>query len=282
MHDFFAACPNGAFFDYRRNEPCTLRGLSAACVARSCDKRHVAHKAYRLVRSAAQRHLARFPATVRDYVTLSARSSALLRPYLPDDARLYPLENITDVARGKPVNVAANRALVVLGRLDAEKGVTLAAEAARRAGLPISFIGDGPLRGDIEAMGGRVTGWLPAGEVASELHQARCLLFPSLWYETFGLVVAEAAARGVPAIVSDISAAAERVERGATGWVFRSGDIGDLLDAIEITRDDTAVSAAGRAAYERFWAAPPDRARHTNALVSIYDSVIARAASGAV
>ncbi len=212
LHDFFAACPNGAFFDYRRNEPCTLRGLSAACVARSCDKRHVAHKAYRLVRSAAQRHLARFPATVRDYITLSARSSALLRPYLPDDARLYPLENITDVARGRPVDVAANRALVVLGRLDAEKGVTLAAEAARRAGLPITFIGDGPLRVEIEAMGGRVTGWLPASEVAAELHQARCLLFPSLWYETFGLVVAEAAARGVPAIVSDISAAAERVD----------------------------------------------------------------------
>ncbi len=67
---------------------------------------------------------------------------------------------------------------------------------------------------------------------------------------------------------------------GATGWVFRSGDIGDLLDAIEITRNDTAVSAAGRAAYERFWAEPPDRARHTDALVSIYDRVMARGVSG--
>ncbi len=64
------------------------------------------------------------------------------------------------------------------------------------------FIGDGPLR-PIEATGARVTGWLSAEDVQRELEHARCLVFPSLWYETYGLVVNEAAARGIPAIVSD-------------------------------------------------------------------------------
>ena len=120
---------------------------------------------------------------------------------------------------------ARNQRLVVVGRLDAEKGVMLAATAARRSGLPIAFVGDGPLRADVEATGARVTGWLTADAVRRELAQARCLVFPSLWYETFGLVVDEAAARGVPAIVSDVSAPAERVVDGETGWIYPSGDL---------------------------------------------------------
>jgi hypothetical protein len=50
LHDFFAACPNGAFYDYRLQEPCRLRALSVSCALTSCDKRHSLHKAYRVVR----------------------------------------------------------------------------------------------------------------------------------------------------------------------------------------------------------------------------------------
>jgi glycosyltransferase involved in cell wall biosynthesis len=280
LHDFFSACPNGAFFDYRRQEPCGRTALGPNCVLYNCDKRHPAHKAYRVVRGFAQRGLADFPETVGDYVTLSHRSAELLGRYLPAAARLYALENIIEVPRAAPVEVGGNRELAVLGRLDSEKGVLLAAEAARQAGLPITFIGDGPLRGAVEALGGRVTGWLPAEAAWRALETARCLLFPSLWYETYGLVVSEAAARGIPAIVSNISAAAERVVDGETGWVFSSGNGAALARALAALGDDAAVRAAGQAAYRRFWAAPPDRARHTRQLLDIYRTVLARAEVG--
>ena len=86
LHDFFAACPNGAFYDYHRQQPCTLVALSPTCMATSCDKRHQLHKIYRVARGMAQRHVARFPASVHDYITLSRRSADILRPYLPNDA----------------------------------------------------------------------------------------------------------------------------------------------------------------------------------------------------
>ena len=276
LHDFFAACPNGAFYDYRRQAPCELRALSLACIATQCDKRHALHKAYRVVRAMAQRHVAQFPACVRDYITLSRRSAGLLAPYLPSDAVLHPLENIIDVAHAPPADPAASRHLLVLGRLDAEKGVLLAAEAARRANWPIVFVGDGPQREELAAAGATVTGWLPADQVLQQIDRARCLIFPSRWYETYGLVVAEAAARGVPAIVSDISAAAERVADGITGWIFRSGDLDDLARCMASLHDDTAVRDAGAAAYRRFWSCAPDRARHTAELLSIYAAVLAR------
>jgi glycosyltransferase involved in cell wall biosynthesis len=279
LHDFFAACPNGAFYDYRLQEPCRLRALSVSCALTSCDKRHTAHKAYRVVRGLAQRHVARFPSSVQDYITLSDRSAAILKPYLPSGARFYPLGNIIDVAPAPPVDVAANHALVVVGRLDKEKGVELAARAASESGLPIVFVGDGPRRQAVEATGARVTGWLTADGVRQELETARCLVFPSLWYEAYGLVVAEAAARGVPAIVSDVAAPAERMIDGVDGWVFGSGDLDGLVRCMAWTRDDALVASAGAAAYSRHWARKSGPRDHAAALASIYDTVIAERAS---
>jgi glycosyltransferase involved in cell wall biosynthesis len=276
LHDFFAACPNGAFYDYRRQLPCPLVALSPACIATPCDKRHQVHKAYRVARGIVQRHLTQFPGSVRDYITLSRRSAELLRRYLPQDAAFYPLDNIIDAPHAPPVDVAANHSLLVVGRLEAEKGVTLAAAAARQAEWPIMFAGEGPQRGEVEAMGASVTGWISSDQVWQQLAQARCLVFPSRWYETFGLVVSEAAALGVPALVSDISAAAERVTDGVTGWTFRSGDQADLVRAMSMLRDDAAVRAAGNAAWQKFWSSPPDRQHHTSELLSIYARVLAR------
>jgi glycosyltransferase involved in cell wall biosynthesis len=276
LHDFFAACPNGAFYDYRRQEPCQRRALSTSCMLTNCDKRHPLHKSYRVVRGVAQRHYARFPDSVRDFIALSYRSAELLLPYLSPGSQLYPLSNIIDVPRRAPVDVANNRALLVLGRLDAEKGVTLAAAAAQQAGVPIVFAGDGPLRAAMQANGATVTGWLDSAGVSQTLGEARCLVFPSRWYETFGLVVEEAAARGVPAIVSDVCAAAERVVDGVTGWVFRSGDVDDLARCMYGAQDDARVAAAGAAAYARFWADPPDAQHHVRGLLAIYDTVLAR------
>jgi glycosyltransferase involved in cell wall biosynthesis len=108
------------------------------------------------------------------------------------------------------------------------------------------------------------------------VEQARCLVFPSLWYETFGLVVDEAAARGVPSIVSDVSAPAERVIDGDTGWIFPSDDVGALARCLHLTRDADAVRAAGAAAYRRYWSNPSDPQHHTQRLAAIYDAALAR------
>jgi glycosyltransferase involved in cell wall biosynthesis len=274
LHDFYGACPNGAFYDYRLQAPCQLRALSVSCVTRACDKRRASHKLYRVLRGVVQRYAARFPAGVSNYIVLSRRSAALLQPYLPPASRLFPMSNIIDVPRAPPVDPASNQSIAVVGRLDEEKGAMLAAEAAARLGLSIVFVGDGPLRDKIEATGARVTGWVPATGVHHELNHARCLVFPSRWYETFGLVVTEAAARGVPSIVSDVSAPADRVTAGRTGWVFRAGDVSDLVAKMRLTQSDELVRSAGLAAYQAYWAEPANPELHAKQLLSIYDAVL--------
>ena len=93
LHDFFSACPNGAFFNFSDNKLCHLKGLSSPCITTNCDKRHFAHKLYRVARSLAQQHLGNFPTGVRNYIALSNRSIEVLRPYLPVGANVFSLAN---------------------------------------------------------------------------------------------------------------------------------------------------------------------------------------------
>jgi peptidoglycan/LPS O-acetylase OafA/YrhL/glycosyltransferase involved in cell wall biosynthesis len=275
LHDFFAACPNGAFFDYARQVPCPRRALSAGCIATRCDKRHYVHKLFRVARGLLQRYHGRFPRNVQHYISLSERSAAILGPYLPTEARLHRLPNVTDVVQEPQVSLADNRTILCIGRLDLEKGVRLLAEVVRQLGLGVTFVGDGPLRAEIEAVPGvSVTGWVSPDEVRRHLAQARCLVFPSLWYETYGLVVAEAASRGIPAIVSDISAAAERVQEGVTGWQFRSGDPADLARCLRLVKDDALMQAAGDAAYRAFWTNAATWRAHAERLLGVYRAAL--------
>jgi glycosyltransferase involved in cell wall biosynthesis len=50
--------------------------------------------------------------------------------------------------------------------------------------------------------------------------------------EAFGRVVAEAQAMGRPVVVADHGGAAEQVNAGETGWLFRPGDANALADAL--------------------------------------------------
>ena len=74
LHDFFSACPNGAFFDYGSQAPCIRRALSMGCITARCDKRAYVHKLFRVMRSYMQLLVARFPAMVPNYISLSSRS----------------------------------------------------------------------------------------------------------------------------------------------------------------------------------------------------------------
>lgn len=281
LHDFFTACPNGSFFDFNAAQICHRRAMSLPCITTNCDRRGYGHKVYRLVRTALQNGPGGLPSGFTDFIGLSGRSVEVLRPYLPVDARIHMLRNPIDMGRQPRVDVAQNSEVVALGRLDTEKGVEILVDAARRANTRLTLVGEGPWRSHAESYSGcRVTGWLPREQVSVELERARCLAFPSLWYETYGLVVDEAAARGVPALVSDVCAASERVEDGSTGWHFTSGDTNSLARALTLVRSDEVVDRAGLACYERFWADPPTLANHIEQLCSIYVNALAALSTG--
>lgn len=277
LHDFFIACPTGGFFVHPTGELCHRRPLSIACLACSCDRRRGLHKAWRALRTALQNRRVRLPEKVSCFVAPSELCLEILRPHLPPGARARVVRNPVECERALPAPVAGNREFLFVGRFEREKGVELFAAAVRAAGVPAAFVGDGELGGLLRGLcpGARFTGWLPAPAIRRELQRARALVFPSLWYETLGLVVIEAAASGVPAIVSDRCAARDHVRHGVSGLHFARGSVEALRDAIgRVAGDDALAAGMGRAAYEGYWRDPWTARRHAEELSELYQDIL--------
>ena len=128
------------------------------------------------------------------------------------------------------------------------------------------------------------------------MRRARALVFPSVWYEGQPLTVYEALACGAPVIVSDACAGREAVADGETGVWFRSGDPDDLAAHLRRLTDDGLAARAmieemrqfdglaarmGRAAHERYWAAPLTLDAHLDRLEAVYGTVLREAAARA-
>jgi glycogen synthase len=145
-----------------------------------------------------------------------------------------------------------------LGRLDATKGLDTLLEAVRHlpAGafeLHIAGPGDPAwVREDLERHGlGPAVRLHGVVKPAPFLDGIDVLVTPSRAHETFCNVVMEAGCLGIPAIVSDRGALPERVEQGASGWIFPAGDAQALARVLHQCLDHPAdVAARGAVALQ--------------------------------
>jgi glycosyltransferase involved in cell wall biosynthesis len=130
--------------------------------------------------------------------------------------------------------------LLYVGRVSKEKNLELLADTFIRVAescfaCSLVIIGDGPYREEMEErLAGYpvlFTGFLEGDELAGGYASADLFVFPSAT-DTFGNVVLEAQASGLPVIVSDQGGPKELMSDGETGVVVRAGSRDDLLDAI--------------------------------------------------
>jgi len=127
--------------------------------------------------------------------------------------------------------------LLYVGRLAAEKNIGLALLAYRAAqaevrALRMVVVGDGPRRAALaRAFPDVLFAGVQRGEALSRHYaSADVFVFPSL-SDTFGNVVLEALASGLPVLAFDTAAAAEHVEDRISGRLVRRGDERAFVDA---------------------------------------------------
>lgn len=217
-HDYFLACPNGAFYNYPAEAACDCRPLSGACILSNCDKRSYAQKIWRMSRSARLRStLLRGDALPHAVLLVHEKMAApFVKSGYPADI-LRTLRNPITPYSQERIGVEDNRDFFFIGRLTPEKGIEDAIAAADRAGVGLTVIGDGPLRDSIPTRGGkiRVLGWLEHDEMATAVRSARALLMPTRYPEPFGLVAIEASLSGIPVLLSKKAYLADEI--AATG-----------------------------------------------------------------
>jgi len=164
-----------------------------------------------------------------------ARQVYLDHGFLPESVMVKPNFIDPDPGMGNGKGGYA----IFIGRLSPEKGLdTLIRAWQTTANLgPLKIVGDGPLRqaAEAQAVGNRdieFLGQQSHDQILQLVGDARVLIMPSQWFETFGRTIAEAYSRGVPVIASRLGAMAELVETGRTGFLFESSNHQDLAKQV--------------------------------------------------
>jgi len=148
--------------------------------------------------------------------------------------------------------------LLYVGRISREKDLDVLATAYKKirdTGVPVKLylVGHGPYTEALTAAlpDAVFLGYLKGEALARAYASADVFVFPSTT-DTFGNVVLEAQASGLPVIVSDLGGPKELVDDGMTGIVTKAHDPEDFARAIEqLARSATTRSRMGEEARRR-------------------------------
>jgi phosphatidyl-myo-inositol alpha-mannosyltransferase len=209
-------------------------------------------------------------------VAVSEAAAAFARKRIGGRFEIVP--NGVDLARfssSEPADLGDGTKLLFVGRLDQRKGFRVAVQAFARAastrpGLRLVVVGDGP---DREVLGRlapslreaiRMVGTVDNFDVASYYEACDVYLGPAVGGESFGIVLVEAMAAGIPVVASDIPGYDEVVTDGQDGLLVPPNDPAALADAAGRVLDDPALAsklvAGGRERAAHFdWGSVTDR-----------------------
>jgi len=180
------------------------------------------------------------------------------------DARLFHPPVDREAARHRlrsRYDLHAPVLLLYVGRLAMEKDLDVLGNALSylspqvREKLAMLFVGDGPYRVDFErkvseaGIPARFTGFIRGGDLREVYQGADVFVFPSST-ETYGNVVQEAMAVGLPVLGVSAGGVAERVVHGETGWLVPPRDPEAFARGIEsLVRDEDLRLRLGRSGH---------------------------------
>ena len=166
------------------------------------------------------------------------------------DCEMFTPHNRDSYVRER-YNISEKYIFLFVGRLAPEKDLEILYEMIKKLPLPLKskihwlIVGDGPSRHMVdqwEKEHSNVTcaGYLSGDELARVYASSDLFVFPSST-ETFGNVVLEAAASGLPAIVSDRGGVTEIVQDGITGRICEAGTAESFINSTVSLLEDPVL-----------------------------------------
>jgi glycosyltransferase involved in cell wall biosynthesis len=278
-HDYFLACPNGAFANYRTGKECTLRPLSFACLSTNCDRRNYSQKLWRAGRHRVRQALWDFDSYKTDVLMIHERMSESFERSGIGRSQLLTIRNPSVPYTDSRIQAEDNQEYVFIGRVEEEKGVSDFLNAARKAGAPARVIGEGSTLRELAEQFPEVTfdGWQPRSGIGELIRSARMLVVPSRYPEPFGLVITESLASGIPVILPHSALLKAEVTDQEIGIACDTGSIDELAQVIQSSgMDDEKIACMSRRAFglrdklavdPRIWSAQ---------IVSYYHTLLSR------
>ena len=189
---------------------------------------------------------------------------------------------------GRPIEgLPAGPKILWVNRLDPQKGFEIMLRAFERlasevVGVHLLVAGDGRDRALLRSLPGDLRsrilrlGTVPHGDLPRYHADADVFVSPATGQESFGIVLVEAMAAGVPVVASDIAGYREVVRDGVDGLLVPPGDPSALAAAIRRVLSEpelaATLKAAGRSRAEAFsWQVVAPRVE------AVYDRVLGAA-----
>jgi glycosyltransferase involved in cell wall biosynthesis len=246
-------CPSGLHLSHGAVCERCLGGHEYWCVLRNCERDRIKSLGYAL-RAWSARVSRRVLNGVDLFVVLSEFQKRRFIAGGIAANRLEILPNVVPQMNGLDLSVDA-QLITFVGRASPEKGIEDFVEAARR--LPdLPFVVAGatermPWLIEQSPPNLRWLGFLNAPDLNHIILQSRIVVLSTRCFEGFPNVITHAMVARKPVIASRIGAVPEIVTDGATGLLFETGNINDLVSKIRTLYPDasrcSAMGEAGRA-----------------------------------
>jgi glycosyltransferase involved in cell wall biosynthesis len=258
LHDLKIACP--AYKMFTNGNVCERcrGGALRNVVIQRCIKGSTFMSALIWLESTVHRMMDIYQKNVTQFIVPSRFFLSKMHSWGFDTSRFTYIPNFVHIDSQESHTTAVGDTFVYLGRLVPEKGVATLIRAAARAGVKLVIAGTGPDEASLQELaaqcGGdiRFAGHVSGSELRQTIASARAVVVPSEWYENAPMSLMEAYAVGRPVIGARIGGIPELIREGETGFLFESGDVESLADALARVREHSgpALSQMGRAARE--------------------------------
>jgi len=287
LHNYKLLCASGDFF--RDGKVChdCADGNPVSGVVHRCYRGSALATATTVLNTRGHRRSWR--GLVSAYIFISESQRRLMAGMDFDPDRTFVKHNL--VPYDGPFDGARQRQVAYVGRLDTAKGAPLLMkgwdayrEIAGDDALRLVIAGGGPMLDEVTAWAaGRpsveLRGMMSKPDVFKLISESRAVVLPSEWEETFGLVVVEAMAAGVPPLASGHGSFPSLITDGVDGALFEPGNpdaLGRLLRDVDADADRYAqLGRQARTTYETHHQID----RNVEQLLDIYRFAVANPAS---
>ena len=267
MHNFRLLCPAGTF--YRKGhicEDCVEKSLACA-VKHGCYRQSRLQTLICVISTVVHRMTGIYKKLNYICLTEFNREKLLMlnQKYNTDiinPNKVYIKPNFSfDIQREKNSFDVRGKHYLYIGRVEEIKGLDILLGAfAELPQYQLCIAGTG---NDLEKYKNMVRqkrienisflGFLKREELQKTMEESKAIIVTSQWYETFGMIIAEAYAAHKPVITGNIGNIGMLVEEGVTGLKFEYDSVDALVEAIQ-KFEETDTSEWGKNAYKKYLA----------------------------